>query len=108
MRIISQNGKFDVPYEKVVIQRREEKIYFLSLDLSGVGDLEEDLQLAEYSTGEKAKYAMEMLQAAYMKYVSCKIMAPEQIALTVVMLSEKEQVHIYGLFKFPQDNEIEV
>lgn len=108
MRIISQDGTFDIPYEMVTIQRHEEKIYFLSRDLSGIGDLTADLRLAEYSTVEKAKRVMEMLQAAYMKYVSSKIMSPEQIALTVAMLSEKEQVHIYGLFKFPQDSEIEV
>lgn len=108
MRIISQDGIFDVPYEMVTIQRHEEKIYFLSRDLSGIGDLTADLKLAEYSTEDKAKTAMEMLQAAYMKYISSKIMSPEQIAITVAMLSEKEQVHIYGLFKFPQDSEIEV
>ena len=30
MRLLSQDGTLDVPYEMVVIQRFEEKIYFLN------------------------------------------------------------------------------
>ncbi len=63
MRILSQDGMIDVPYEKVIVQ------------ISGNGDNsiiaytnsegEGYLNMAEYSTEAKAKRAMEMLRTAY-------------------------------------------
>ena len=65
MRVISQDGTIDMPYEEVIIQRFESKIYFLNKNLTGVEPLNDDIQIAEYSTEEKAKKAMEMLRKAY-------------------------------------------
>ena len=65
MRVISQDGTIDVPYEMVVIQRFEEDVYFLNRNLTGVENLINDITLAEYSTKEKAIKAMEMLRKAY-------------------------------------------
>lgn len=65
MRVISQDGTIDVPYEEVIIQRFRSRIYFLNKNLIGVESLNEDMQIAEYSTKEKAKKAMEMLRIAY-------------------------------------------
>ena len=65
MRVISQDGTIDIPYEDVIIQRFESRIYFLNKNLTGVESLNEDMQIAEYSTEEKAKKAMEMLRDAY-------------------------------------------
>lgn len=65
MRVISQDGTIDIPYDSVVIQRFESKIYFLNKNLTGVESLNDDMQIAEYSTEEKAKKAMEMLRKAY-------------------------------------------
>ena len=65
MRVISQNGTMDVPYEMVVIQRFEEDVYFLNRNLTGVEDLISDVRLAKYSTEAKALKAMEMLREAY-------------------------------------------
>ena len=65
MRVISQDGTIDIPYEDVIIQRFESKIYFLNKNLTGVEPLNDDMQIAEYSTEEKAKKAMEMLRIAY-------------------------------------------
>lgn len=65
MRVISQDGTIDVPYEEVIIQRFRSRIYFLNKNLIGVESLNEDMQIAEYSTEEKAKKAMEMLRIAY-------------------------------------------
>lgn len=89
MRIISQDGTFDIPYEMVVIQRFEEKIYFLNQNLAGVDGVTSDLEIAEYSGEEKAKKAMEELREQYRKYVRCN-------------------VNTYACFRFPQDEEIEV
>lgn len=89
MRIISQDGTFDIPYEQVVIQRFKGEIYFLNKNLTGVEQLCSDMVIAKYSTEEKAKKAMEMLREQYKKYVG-------------------NSVNIYGCFQFPNDEEIEV
>lgn len=65
MRVISQDGTLDMPYEEVIIQRFKSRIYFLNKNLTGVESLTDDMQIAEYSTEEKAKKAMEMLRIAY-------------------------------------------
>ena len=65
MRVISQNGRIDIPYEDVIIQRFESGIYFLNKNLTGVEPFNDDMQIAEYSTEEKAKKAMEMLRDTY-------------------------------------------
>lgn len=89
MRIISQYGTLDIPYEQVVIQRFNGEIYFLNKNLIGVEQLWGDMVIAKYSTEEKAEKAMEMLREQYKKYVGAS-------------------VNIYGCFQFPNDDEIEV
>ena len=70
MRVISQDGALDIPYEQVVIQRFNGEIYFLNKNLTGIDDLVSDIVIAKYSTEEKAKKAMEMLREEYQKYAS--------------------------------------
>lgn len=83
MRIISQDGTLDIPYEQVVIQRFNGEIYFLNKNLIGVEQLCGDMVIAKYSTEEKAEKAMEMLREQYKKYVGAS-------------------VNIYGCFQFWQ------
>ena len=70
MRVISQEGTLDIPYEQVVIQRFKGEIHFLNKNLTGIDDLVSDIVIAKYSTEEKAKKAMEMLRKEYQKYAS--------------------------------------
>ena len=65
MRVISQDGTIDMPYEEVIIQRFGREIYFLNKNLIGVEQLVSDMDIATYSTEEKAKKAMEMLRIVY-------------------------------------------
>ena len=65
MRVISQNGRIDIPYDSVIIQRFGREIYFLNKNLIGVEQLVSDMDIATYSTEEKAKKAMEMLRIVY-------------------------------------------
>lgn len=65
MRVISQEGTLDMPYEEVIIQRFGREIYFLNKNLIGVEQLVSDMDIATYSTEEKAKKAMEMLRISY-------------------------------------------
>ena len=93
MRVISQDGTMDMPYEEVIIQRFKSRIYFLNKNLTGVESLSEDMQIAEYSTEAKAIKAMEMLRKAWIN---------EAIEFTHGIY------HRNIVFQFPQDDEIEV
>lgn len=98
MRIVSQDGKIDMPYEMVGIFRFKTDIYFLNKNLTGVVPLDGDVRLANYSTEEKAIKAMEMLREAYL--------------LKAEIHSDYNGHHykaaLNKVFQFPQDNEIEV
>ena len=122
MRVISQNGTMDVPYEMVVIQRFEEDVYFLNRNLTGVEDLISDVRLAKYSTEAKALKAMEMLREAYigMPIVMQNVAIPEDLAKEferlkkcgVMVRAENQPSKVEcvsnAIFQFPQDDEIEV
>lgn len=69
MRLISQDGTIDVPYEQVVIQRFKTEIYFLNKNLTGIENLVSDMEIASYSTEAKAQKAMEMLREEYGKHI---------------------------------------
>ena len=66
MRLISQDGTFDVPYDQVVIQRYSDGIYWLNKNLIGVeSGFSEDFKIASYSSEAKAIKAMEKLRETY-------------------------------------------
>jgi hypothetical protein len=122
MRLISQDGTLDVPYEMVVIQRFKSRIYFLNKNLTGVEPLTDDMQIAEYSNEEKAKKAMEMLRETY---IGMPIVM-QNVDVSENMAKEFERLKKFGVmvrvdnqpskvdfinnavFQFPQDDEIEV
>ena len=66
MRVISQDGTIDIPYESVIIQIFGREIYFLNKNLIGVEQLVSDMDIATYSTEAKAQKAMEMLRDTYL------------------------------------------
>ena len=122
MRVISQDGTIDVPYEMVVIQRFEEDIYFLNRNLTGVENLINDITLAEYSTEAKAIKAIEMLREAYigMPIVMQNVDISEDVAeeferlkkCGIMVRAENQPSKVdfinNAIFQFPQDDEIEV
>lgn len=67
MRIISQDGRYDMPYERVMLLRYKEKIYLMSKDFAGVEGIIGDPVIAEYSTKEKAIKAIEMCRNKYLE-----------------------------------------
>lgn len=69
MRVISQDGTLDFPYENsiVFIDTRAKEATFVRMQ--AIGDNETSIT-AKYSTKEKAKKAMEMLREEYQKYAS--------------------------------------
>ena len=109
MRLISQNGNFDIPYDEIVVE---------IFDKCVVGRLKEyigrDIILGSYSTEEKAKKAMEMLREKYahMKRVEC--MSASLASCEVSTLSNKDakllgnEVQKLMCFQFPKDEDVEV
>lgn len=110
MRVISQDGTMDMPYEEVIIQRFRSRIYFLNKNLTGVESLSDDMQIAEYSAEEKAIKAMEMLREQHEKVAFLKtIINTEKGASFVRGLSKTDfDKMTQNYFQFPQDDEIEV
>ena len=95
MRVISQDGTIDIPYDSVIIQRFGREIYFLNKNLIGVEQLVSDMDIATYSTEEKAQKAMEMLHNDYYDHVAEKTY-------------HEGAYYIHPYFRFPKDEEVEV
>lgn len=110
MRIISQDGTIDVPYEMVVIQRFEEDIYFLNRNLTGVEDLISDIRLAKYSTEAKAIKAMEMLREhnECVNFLKTIINTEKGAQFVSILPKTAFDKMTQNYFQFPQDDEIEV
>lgn len=110
MRVISQDGTIDMPYEEVIIQRFRSRIYFLNKNLTGVELLTDGMQIAEYSTKAKAIKAMEMLRKVYENNVFYHCTAGSKRFEEVQRILSEEQFRkaTTEYFQFPQDDEIEV
>ena len=61
MRVISQDGTIDMPYEMSIVWCEDSGAVLLQ----PIGETGEYQTFAKYSTEEKAKKAMEMLRIAY-------------------------------------------
>lgn len=102
MRIISQNGKYDLPYDMVAIDRWGAKIFAQSNLISSSDD--NHIEIAKYSTPEKADKAMEMLHEKFLSYMQL------QGGIGLMQGSGFVAPNIWVLpkiFKFPSDEEIE-
>jgi hypothetical protein len=120
MRVISQDGTLDIPYENFVIGKTASNEI---VAMKTVADCPENVMasvIAKYSTEEKAIKAMEMLREAYGKgnYVKfpeidkSKIAKDDDLTLYNAQMFEKFYPSGYYMackvFQFPQDDEIEV
>nr|DAI48095.1 MAG TPA: hypothetical protein [Caudoviricetes sp.] len=106
MRIISQNGAIDVPYEHTTLIRIGTEIYLSSIKLR-------DTLIAKYSTEEKAIKAMEMCRKKYAdsefnRSVLCGM--GTQIGMLTDDIAEvfKDGICDKFTFRFPKDEEVEV
>ena len=108
MRIISQDGTIDIPYDSVIIQRFGREIYFLNKNLIGVEQLVSDMDIATYSTEEKAKKAMEMLRERHTDNVFCRedIQYKAEIMLDEGLDIVREMMMKCEYFRFPKDDEV--
>ena len=112
MRLISQDGTFDVPYEQVVIQRYSDGIYWLNKNLIGVesGGISEDFKIASYSSEAKAIKVMEMFREKYNNnefyHYICNTYTFEKCM--ALLSDEKYEETTSEYFQFPKDDEVEV
>lgn len=108
MRVISQDGTLDMPYEEVIIQRFQRDIYFLNKNLVGVEQLVSDMVIAKYSTEEKAKKAMEMLRIAYENNEFYHHIANSEhfTEFTQALSGEMFKKATSEYFQFPTDEEL--
>lgn len=116
MRVISQDGTIDVPYDyfslSVASGKYEdvEVAYIYCHNLSSPNGT----KLAEYSTEAKAIKVMEMLRDQYKGLEVFKVLASgmaEHMEKSFNSDELKEYIRAYhdiNVFQFPQDDEIEV
>ena len=102
MRVISQHGNVDLPYEQIVVCHAMESVVALR---NG-----EKYVLGEYSSKEKAYKAMEMLKRAYENNMFYHCMANTKRFEEAQNILSVEQFRkaTAEYFQFPQDDEIEV
>ena len=109
MRLISQNGMIDVPYEKVILgicdqnNRQEYVIY-------AYHDSPRPLFLATYSNTDKALKVMEMLREKYAKLEIFKSVYQKGLLteLNKELGFDEMQNTLTSIFQFPKDKEVEV
>lgn len=121
MRVISQDGTLDVPYDYFSLSIAGAKIVSGMVEDRNVFSIfchnlssPNGTKLAEYSTEEKAIKAMEMLRERYKKLETMKVLASGTAEYMEKALTTDEMIKHYNAycdmnaFQFPQDDEIEV
>ena len=102
MRVISQHGNVDLPYEQIVVCHAMESVIAL---YNG-----EKYVLGEYSSKEKAYKAMEMLRERHTDNVYCNedIQYKAEIMLDEGLNIVREMMMKCEYFQFPKDDEVKV
>jgi len=105
MRIISQDGTIDVPYEHTTLIRVGAEVYLSSIKLR-------DTLIAKYSTEEKAIKAMEMCRKKYAdgefnRSVLCGMGPQIEMLKDHVAEDYKDSVCDKFTFRFPADEEVD-
>ena len=102
MRVISQDGTLDMPYEMSTMWCDDAGAVLLQ----PIGETVEYQTFAKYSTEEKAKKAMEELRYAYMCHSLVKMgqTPPDGIDENI---DEKLTMGLSGVFHFPAEEELE-
>lgn len=112
MRVISQDGTIDVPYDYFSLSmsggkyKDVEVAYIYCHNLSSPNGT----KLAEYSAKEKALKAMKMLRKVYENNVfyHCTVNSKRFEEVQSILSEEQFRKATTEYFQFPQDDEIEV
>lgn len=113
MRIISQNGLLDVPYELIAISPHSGNMATIvgTFPWNDIGKGDRVYILGIYSTEEKAMKAMEMCREQYSQCEFNKLVIPktdENLAKVSISLTGNavNQIAEKYVFQFPKDEEI--
>ena len=116
MRVISQDGTLDMPYEMSIVWCEDDGCVLLQ----PIGEIGEYQKFAKYSTEEKAKKAMEMLRDTYQygkrfavpKFDESGIDKEDDITLyNTRLINDFFKGGTYvptKVFQFPKDEDVEV
>ena len=110
MRLISQDGMIDVPYDKVVVKVTEHPFKTIISALFEREDYMKDIVMGCYSTESKALKVMEMLREKYAKLEIFKSIYQKGLLteLNKELGFDEMQNTLTSIFKFPDDSEVEV
>nr|DAE57744.1 MAG TPA: Bacterial archaeo-eukaryotic release factor family 5 [Caudoviricetes sp.] len=115
MRIISQNGLLDVPYELIAISPYSKNMATIVGTFPGndLGNGDRAYILAEYSTEEKAVKAMEMCRKKYADGEYNRIVLCGKGETIGMLKDDIAEVFKDGIcdkftFRFPADEEVDV
>ena len=102
MRVISQHGNVDLPYEQITVCHAMESVIALYN--------EKEYVLGKYSSQEKAYKAMEMLRERHTDNVFCRedIQYKAEIMLDEGLDIVREMMMKCEYFQFPKDDEVKV
>lgn len=109
MRVISQDGTIDMPYDSSSVSLYAGCIngrVYVRMQICGYDD---SVDVADYSTKEKAKKAMEMLRIAYENNVFYHCTAGSKCFEEVrsILSEEQFQKATTEYFQFPAEEELE-
>lgn len=112
MRIISQDGKVDIPYDYFLLSMDSGKFSDGEIAIIYCRNLSspDGTKLARYSTKEKALKAMKMLRKSYEnnEFYHCIAGSKRFEEVQSILSEEQFQKATTEYFQFPQDDEIEV
>lgn len=109
MRIVSQDGMSDLPYNRIgICINYKTKRDIIAYPAGTYTPDDEYWVLATYSTEQKTIKAMGMLHDIYESYSMYKLMDNKQRAMTEMSLPRNQLIGVHGVFRFPQDDELEV
>ena len=111
MRLISQDGMIDVPYEQAIIEyeaceRNGEEVFHIIFART----TRNTFPIARYSTEAKAIKVMEMLREKYAKIELFKSVYQKGLLteLNKELGFDEMQNTLTSIFQFPKDEEVEV
>lgn len=102
MRLISQDGRVDFPYEKVIVEIEPEGMKDILLSTPELAAMGQAYTVATYSDPEKAITVMQRLHNMYEKHVkaSGRVLAGGKFYAPEVRFNPPK------VFKFPADSEV--
>lgn len=112
MRIISQDGNLDFPYNSIALStgyRGDKEKYYIFVNF--VNCEQKSQIIASYSSDSKAEKAVEMLHNSYLNYVISTNLLSQELLTQYVNSHIREEVNesiANPYFRFPKDKDLEV